>query len=401
MQGRDAGARFRRHRSAAVGAARRGHVQDHDRERRGADLFRPGSAARLRASITARRSAPSARRRSSIPTARCASGARRCVLGPNINLPMQDDAVAPAFAAASKAHELAPGAAPREQALIAALSHRYARGPESRPRAARCGLRRGDGDGGERIPRRQRDRGAFYAEAVMDLSPWDYWQKGGGEPNPQSAPIVPTLERVLARTRTMSARSTSTSTRSKPRTGRSAPSPMPTGCAAPFPAPATSCTCRATSSIASGATSTRSPTTRRRSPLTRNTWRRPNAPMGVYRLGYYPHNVHFVLASAQMAGDGPTVIAAAEKLRGLIPDEVAKRHRDGAAGQGGAVLRACAVQHAATRSSRCPIPAAPCPTSRPSGTTRAALPSWRRAMRRRQGGGERDRGARGRRTSRC
>jgi tetratricopeptide (TPR) repeat protein len=48
------------------------------------------------------------------------------------------------------------------------------------------------------------------------------------------------------------------------------------------------------------------------------------APMGVYRLGYYPHNVHFVLASAQMAGDGPIVIAAAEKLRGLIPDEVAR-----------------------------------------------------------------------------
>src|SRR5262245_54754169 len=46
--------------------------------------------------------------------------------------------------------------------------------------------------------------------------------------------------------------------------------------------------------------------------------------MGVYRLGYYPHNVHFVLASAQMAGDGATVIAAAEKLRGLIPDEVAR-----------------------------------------------------------------------------
>ena len=48
------------------------------------------------------------------------------------------------------------------------------------------------------------------------------------------------------------------------------------------------------------------------------------APMGVYRLGYYPHNVHFVMASAQMAGDGPTVIAAAEKLRELIPDEVAR-----------------------------------------------------------------------------
>jgi tetratricopeptide (TPR) repeat protein len=46
--------------------------------------------------------------------------------------------------------------------------------------------------------------------------------------------------------------------------------------------------------------------------------------MGVYRLGYYPHNVHFVLAAAQMSGDGPTAIAAAEKLRGLIPDEAAR-----------------------------------------------------------------------------
>jgi tetratricopeptide (TPR) repeat protein len=45
--------------------------------------------------------------------------------------------------------------------------------------------------------------------------------------------------------------------------------------------------------------------------------------MGVYRLGYYPHNVHFVMASAQLAGDGPTVIAAAEKLDKLIPSEAA------------------------------------------------------------------------------
>jgi tetratricopeptide (TPR) repeat protein len=44
----------------------------------------------------------------------------------------------------------------------------------------------------------------------------------------------------------------------------------------------------------------------------------------VYRLGYYPHNVHFVMASAQLAGDGQTVIAAAEKLSKLIPDEAAR-----------------------------------------------------------------------------
>jgi tetratricopeptide (TPR) repeat protein len=46
--------------------------------------------------------------------------------------------------------------------------------------------------------------------------------------------------------------------------------------------------------------------------------------MAVYRLGYYPHNVHFVMAAAQMSGDGPTVIAAAGKLDGLIPAEAAR-----------------------------------------------------------------------------
>ena len=49
------------------------------------------------------------------------------VLGPNINLPMQDDAVAPAFAAVEKARALASKASPREQALIAALATRYAK----------------------------------------------------------------------------------------------------------------------------------------------------------------------------------------------------------------------------------------------------------------------------------
>src|ERR1700726_1536164 len=49
------------------------------------------------------------------------------VLGPNINLPMQEDAVAPAFAAAEKALMLAPKATPREQALIAAVSTRNAK----------------------------------------------------------------------------------------------------------------------------------------------------------------------------------------------------------------------------------------------------------------------------------
>jgi hypothetical protein len=104
-----------------------------------------------------------------------------------------------------------------------------------------------------------------------------------------------------------------------------------------------------------------------------------NAPMSVYRLGYYPHNVHFVMASAQMAGDGPTVIAAAEKLRGLIPDEVARgigwfsqsRRRLTS------LMRCSALPPPFWRS---PIPATPFRTSKPCGTTGAALPTRRRAI---------------------
>jgi Tetratricopeptide repeat len=34
---------------------------------------------------------------------------------------------------------------------------------------------------------------------------------------------------------------------------------------------------------------------------------------GIYADGYYPHNIHFLLVSAQMAGDGKTVIDAAQR----------------------------------------------------------------------------------------
>jgi tetratricopeptide (TPR) repeat protein len=47
-------------------------------------------------------------------------------------------------------------------------------------------------------------------------------------------------------------------------------------------------------------------------------------PEGVYPLAYYPHNVHFVLVSAQMSGDARTAIDAAGKLGGVVPSEVAR-----------------------------------------------------------------------------
>jgi tetratricopeptide (TPR) repeat protein len=46
----------------------------------------------------------------------------------------------------------------------------------------------------------------------------------------------------------------------------------------------------------------------------------PSDPM--YKSAYYPHNIHFVLVSAQMGGDGPPAIDAARKLDVSLSDAV-------------------------------------------------------------------------------
>jgi hypothetical protein len=61
------------------------------------------------------------------------------VLGPNINLPIQDEAAVPAFAAAEKAQALAAKVSPRERALIEALSTRYAKDAQGGSVGSRLG----------------------------------------------------------------------------------------------------------------------------------------------------------------------------------------------------------------------------------------------------------------------
>ena len=120
------------------------------------------------------------------------------VLGPNINLPMPEDAVAPAYAAAQKAKALAGKASPREQALIGAIAVRYGSDPKADRKPLDAAYAAEMAKAAAKFAD-DNEIATLYAEAVMNLSPWDYWKPGGREPNPQSVPIVPTLERVLAR----------------------------------------------------------------------------------------------------------------------------------------------------------------------------------------------------------
>ena len=245
------------------------------------------------------------------------------VLGPNINLPMQEEALAPAFAAAAKAQALAAKASPRERALIEAVSARYAKDAK----ADRSALDRAYADAMAKVAAQFPDDDeimVLYAEAVMDLSPWNYWKPGGSEPNPQSVAIVPTLERVLARNPSHpgaihyyihAVEASDRPERAEPYADRLRGAIPGAGHLVHMPSHIYYRVGRYLDALADNKTA---------AAVDEKYLAASDAPMGVYRLGYYPHNVHFVLAAAQMSGDGPTVIAAAEKLRGLIPDEVAR-----------------------------------------------------------------------------
>jgi len=118
-------------------------------------------------------------------------------LGPNINAPMFPESVSQAWAAVRKAVELSGGASERERAYIQALSKRYAaKAVEDRKpldRAYAEAMR----EASRRFPD-DLDLATLFAEALMDLSPWAYWDKEG-KPTAHTPEILATIESVLAR----------------------------------------------------------------------------------------------------------------------------------------------------------------------------------------------------------
>jgi len=116
--------------------------------------------------------------------------------GPHINFPLvPPPAAALAWQELQLAQQAAATATPVEQALIAALAKRYAH-PQPEDRSpldlAYANAMRGVW---KKFPQ-DADVGALFAEAMMDLRPWDQWTPAGA-PQPGTEEILATLDAVL------------------------------------------------------------------------------------------------------------------------------------------------------------------------------------------------------------
>ncbi len=119
------------------------------------------------------------------------------VLGPNINAAMSPGDVPAAHEAAGKALALSRNAQPNERALIEALAARYT--PEAQENRAPLdsAYARAMRDVVQRFPD-DLEAATLFAEAMMDLTPWNYWT-ADRRPRPGTAELISTLERVIAR----------------------------------------------------------------------------------------------------------------------------------------------------------------------------------------------------------
>lgn len=118
------------------------------------------------------------------------------VLGPNYNATMDTTALPQALDAIQQARLRAHTASPKERALIDALSVRY-------PKSRHGDFKSGYEAYAQALKTYQRqfpddpDFAALTAEALMDMHPWDLWEKDG-RPKPWTPEIIALLESTLA-----------------------------------------------------------------------------------------------------------------------------------------------------------------------------------------------------------
>lgn len=250
------------------------------------------------------------------PTLAMAYWGQALVLGPNINALMEPNDEPQALALVTQAQALKGRATPRERALIDALAVRYSGTAETRAtndRAYADAMRQVH----QRFPA-DPDIAMLYVESMMDLRPWGYWMPDG-QPYEGTAEIVALTERVMREhPRHPGAlhmyihliEPTSTPERAETAADTLLTLMPAAGHMVHMPSHIYQRVGRYADAMESN----------RRAIAADEDYIAQCRAQGLYPMGYYPHNVHFLWFAATADGQSRVAIEAATKVASRIDD---------------------------------------------------------------------------------
>ena len=238
------------------------------------------------------------------------------VLGPNINAPMAAEDEPRAHELAQQAVGFKAKASPREQAYIDALAQRYsgnAADRAARDRAYAAAMH----EVSRRFPD-DLDAAAFYAEAVMDLRPWGYWMPDG-KPHEGTREVVQLLESVMERNPShpgalhfyIHLMEAPDPARAVVAADRLLPLMPGAGHMVHMPSHIYQRVGRYADSVRSNQLAVQAD----------ENYITQCRAQGLYPMGYYPHNIHFLWWAATMDGQRALALESARKVASRIPDE--------------------------------------------------------------------------------
>jgi tetratricopeptide (TPR) repeat protein len=242
------------------------------------------------------------------------------VLGPNINAPMNGEDEPKALELARKAVAMKMRATPRERAYIDALATRYTGKPEDRQTADRAyanAMRRLV----EQYPN-DLDARTLYAEALMDTRPWNYWTRDG-LPYEDTREIETALTHVLTKHKNHPGalhlwihlwEATDTPERAEAEADRLLPLMPGAGHIVHMPAHIYQRVGRFQDVIDANIQAAKAD----------EDYIAQCRAQGLYPLGYYPHNLHFIWMGATATGQRALAMESAMKLAHAIPEQALK-----------------------------------------------------------------------------
>ncbi|MBZ6377499.1 hypothetical protein B5C34_04615 [Pacificimonas flava] len=245
--------------------------------------------------------------------------------GPNINAPMDPRVLGATRAALARAEELKIGASERERMLIDAVAIRYRNGAQTDLQADAQSDEDAFADAMLQVAAAyplDDHIAAIAAEAQMNTQPWDYWGAGGFTPKGRIGHALRLVEGIIARDPNHAQashlyihlmESSANPAQAEAAADRLAAPLVPnSGHLVHMPAHLYYRIGRFADSIRANVEAAR----------VDEEYLATSPIQGLYRFGYYPHNVHFIVTSAQMAGDMETALSQAEKLREILSVEV-------------------------------------------------------------------------------